>query len=113
MLRERRRVVQRAHPLCGFDVITIFRAFMTDNLKYWTSVVREAERELEAATTRAAISAAGKKLMDAKAQVTRLQAKVAAVEAWKGPSREGPAKVVTRSEPLQGLPRSTDEQLSS
>jgi hypothetical protein len=81
MLGKRGRVVQRARPLCGFDVITIFRAFMTDNLKYWTSVLCEAERELEAATTRAAMNAAGKKLMDAKAQVKRLQAKVTALEA--------------------------------
>jgi hypothetical protein len=78
MLGERRRVVQRTRPLCGFDVITIYRAPMTDNVKYWTSVLREAERELEAATTRAAMNAAGKKLMDAKAQVKRLQARVAA-----------------------------------
>jgi hypothetical protein len=74
MLSERRRVVQRTRPLCGFDVITIYRAPMTDNVKYWTSVLREAERELEAATTRAAMNAAGRKLMDAKAQVKRLRA---------------------------------------
>jgi len=36
---------------------------MTDNLKYWTSILRQAERELEAATTRAAMHVAGKKLM--------------------------------------------------
>jgi hypothetical protein len=54
---------------------------MTDNVKYWTSVLREAERELEAATTRAAMNAAGKKLMEAKAKVKRLQVKAAAVEA--------------------------------
>jgi hypothetical protein len=78
MLRKRGRVVQRARPLCRFGVITIYRAPMTDNVKYWTSVLREAERELEAATTRAAMNAAGKKLMDAKAQVKRLQARVAA-----------------------------------
>jgi hypothetical protein len=54
---------------------------MKANLAYWTSILREAERELEAATTRAAMNAAGKKLMEAKTQVKRLQAKAAAVEA--------------------------------
>jgi hypothetical protein len=45
-------------------------------------VLREAERELEAATTRAAMNAAGKKLMEAKVQLKRLQAKArSAVEA--------------------------------
>jgi hypothetical protein len=47
---------------------------MKANLSYWTSILREAERELEAATTRAVVGAAAKKLMDAKAQVKRLQA---------------------------------------
>jgi hypothetical protein len=81
MLRERRRVVQRARPLCGDGSITIYRAPMKPNIAYWTSILREAERELEAATTRAAMNAAGKKLMEAKAQVKRLQVKAAAVEA--------------------------------
>jgi hypothetical protein len=39
---------------------------MKANLRYWTSVLREAERELQAATTRAAMNAAGKKLMKPK-----------------------------------------------
>jgi hypothetical protein len=36
---------------------------MNSNLRYWTSVLREAERELEAATTRTAMNAAAAKLM--------------------------------------------------
>jgi hypothetical protein len=81
MLRERGRVVQRARPLCGFGVITIYRLAMRANVRYWESLLREAERELEAATTRAAINAAGKKLMDAKAKLKQLQAKTATAEA--------------------------------
>jgi len=56
-------------------------ATMKPNITYWRAALREAERELEAATTRAAMDAAAKKLMDAKAQLKRLQAKAAAVEA--------------------------------
>jgi hypothetical protein len=81
MLRERGRVVQRARPLCGFGVITIYRLAMRANVRYWESLLREAERELEAATTRAAMNAAGKKLMEAKAKLKRLQAKAVTVEA--------------------------------
>jgi hypothetical protein len=54
---------------------------MKANLRYWTSILRKAERELEAATTRAAMNEAGAKLMDAKAQVKRLQAKASAAKA--------------------------------
>jgi hypothetical protein len=63
-------------PSCGFGVITIYRAPMTDNVKYWTSVLHEAERELEAATTRAAMNVAASKLMTAKVKLRRLQAPV-------------------------------------
>ena len=49
---------------------------MEANLKVWTSVLREAERELDAATTREALSRAAKKLMDAKVQLKRLREKV-------------------------------------
>jgi hypothetical protein len=53
---------------------------MKATLRYWTSILREAERELEAATTRAAMNAAGKKLMQAKSKLKQLQAKATAVE---------------------------------
>jgi hypothetical protein len=43
--------------------------------------LREAEWELEAATTCAAMNAAGKKLMEAKAKLKRLQEKAATAEA--------------------------------
>ena len=44
------------------------------DLKFWTKALREAERELDAATTRTALHAA-KKLMRAKAQLKWLEAK--------------------------------------
>jgi hypothetical protein len=47
---------------------------MRANVGYWESLLREAERELEAATTRAAMNAAGKKLMEAKAKLKQLRA---------------------------------------
>jgi hypothetical protein len=47
---------------------------MSANLKYCMSILREAERELEAATTRTALNAASRKLMDAKRELKRLQA---------------------------------------
>jgi hypothetical protein len=47
---------------------------MKSNLRYWQSVLREAERELEAATTRTALDAAAKTLMRAKAELKRLEA---------------------------------------
>jgi hypothetical protein len=46
------------------------------DLKFWKKVLREAERELDAATTRTALDAVAKKLMRAKAEVKRLQAEV-------------------------------------
>jgi hypothetical protein len=52
----------------GFGVITIYRLSMRANIRYWESLLREAECELEAATTRAAMDAAAKKLMEAKAR---------------------------------------------
>jgi hypothetical protein len=55
------------------DCITIYRARpMKANLKYWTSILREAERELEAAATRAEMNAAAAKLMQAKAKLKKL-----------------------------------------
>jgi hypothetical protein len=44
------------------------------NLKYWQKVLYEAERELDAATTRTALNAASKKLMRAKAELKRFEA---------------------------------------
>jgi hypothetical protein len=46
---------------------------MNVNLKHWTSILHEAERELEAATTRAAVNSAAATLMQAKAKPRRLQ----------------------------------------
>jgi hypothetical protein len=40
---------------------------------YWTKALREAERELEAATTRTAVNAAAKKLQRAKAELKQLK----------------------------------------
>jgi hypothetical protein len=54
---------------------------MRDYERYRTSILLEAARELEVATTHAAMNAADKKVMDAKAQVKRLQAKAATAEA--------------------------------
>ena len=44
------------------------------DLKFWKKALREAERELDAATTRTALDAAAKTLMRAKAELKRLQA---------------------------------------
>jgi hypothetical protein len=41
---------------------------------YWTKQLQEAERELEAATTRPTINAAAKKLYQARAELKRLEA---------------------------------------
>ena len=48
------------------------------DLKFWQKALREAERELEAATTRTVLDAAAKKLMRAKAELKRLEAEVSA-----------------------------------
>jgi hypothetical protein len=58
---------------------------MTD-LKYWTTKLREAEAELEAATRRSDINAAAKRLQMAKAELRRLEAKEA--KRSKRPSRD-------------------------
>lgn len=47
------------------------------DLEYWTKALKDAEREFDAARTRSALSAAAKKLMRAKTQVKRLEAKAA------------------------------------
>jgi hypothetical protein len=52
-----------------------------DDRQYWTKKLREAERELNAARTRTAVSAAAKKLMRAKAELKRLEARYRAGEA--------------------------------
>jgi hypothetical protein len=44
------------------------------DLKFWKKALREAERELDAATTRTALDAAAKKLMRAKAELKWLEA---------------------------------------
>jgi hypothetical protein len=47
------------------------------DLEFWTKKLREAEAELEAATTRSAVNAAAKRLMLAKEQLARLEQKPA------------------------------------
>ena len=47
------------------------------NREYWTKAVREAERELEAATRRSDVNAAAKKLQRAKAALKALEAETA------------------------------------
>jgi hypothetical protein len=44
------------------------------DFKFWTKELREAERELDAATTRSALDAAAKKLQRATAELKRLEA---------------------------------------
>jgi hypothetical protein len=43
------------------------------DLKFWQKALREAERELDAATMRTALDAAAKELMRAKAELKRLE----------------------------------------
>jgi len=43
------------------------------DLKFWQKALREAERELDAATTRTTLDAAAKKLMRTKAESKRLK----------------------------------------
>jgi hypothetical protein len=47
---------------------------MKTDIRHWQSVLREAEREVDAATTRTALHAAAKKFVRAKAELKRLQA---------------------------------------
>lgn len=48
------------------------------DLKFWTKALKEAERELDAATTRTALDAAAKKLMRVKAELKLRQVEVSA-----------------------------------
>jgi hypothetical protein len=43
-----------------------------NDLAYWTKRLREAEQELDAATTRTAVNAAASRLMRVKAELKRL-----------------------------------------
>ena len=54
------------------------------DLEYWRERLREAERELDAATRRSALSAAAQKLQRAKTELKRLEA-----EAAEHPKRRG------------------------
>jgi hypothetical protein len=54
----------------------IFIAAM--NLKFWQKALREAERELDAATTRMALDAAAKKFTHAKTELKRGQRQIPA-----------------------------------
>jgi hypothetical protein len=47
---------------------------MKANIAYWRSCLRDAERELEGAATRAAMNAAASKVMLAKVKLKQLQA---------------------------------------
>jgi hypothetical protein len=47
---------------------------MKANIAYWRSCLRDAERELEAAATRAAMNAAASKVMLAKVKLKQLRA---------------------------------------
>jgi hypothetical protein len=49
-------------------------AAMKANIAYWRSCLRDAERELEAAATRAAMNAAASKVMLAKMKLNQLRA---------------------------------------
>src|ERR687891_960657 len=49
------------------------RACRSTDRDYWTKALREAERELEAATTRSAVNTAAKKLPRAKAELKALE----------------------------------------
>jgi hypothetical protein len=48
-----------------------------DDLEYWTKQLREAERELDAATRRSDVNAAAKRLQRARAELKRLEAQAA------------------------------------
>jgi hypothetical protein len=48
-----------------------------DDREYWTKQLREAERELDAATRRSDVNAAAKRLQRAKGQLKRLDAEAA------------------------------------
>lgn len=67
--------------LPGPGIITIYRSPMKANIAYWTSIMREAEQELDASTTVAAMKVAAAKLMAAKVKLKGLQAKATAAEA--------------------------------
>jgi len=51
---------------------------MKTNIRYWQSVLREAERELEAATGRTHLNTAAKKLIPANTELKRLQVEASA-----------------------------------
>lgn len=60
-----------------------------DDRAYWTRALREAERELDAAKGRTAVSAAARKLQRARAELKRLEE----LE----PSKEPKPRVTTRA----------------
>jgi hypothetical protein len=45
---------------------------MSANITYWQSVLREAERDLDAATLKSAVNAAGRKLVRARRELRAL-----------------------------------------
>jgi hypothetical protein len=51
---------------------------MKTNIRHWQSVLREAERAVDAAITRTALDAATKKVMRAKTELKRLEARASA-----------------------------------
>ena len=72
-----------ARPTCDLNVLVVEstassvrvspRPHCGHGSQFWKKALREAERELDAATTRTALDAAAKKLMRAKAGLKRLQ----------------------------------------
>jgi hypothetical protein len=49
---------------------------MNIHIQYWQSILREAERELDAATLNTALKAAARRCMRAKAELKRLEQEV-------------------------------------
>jgi hypothetical protein len=68
---------------------------MNANVTYWQSVLREAERDLDAATVKSTVNAAGRKLMRARRELRALGV------GWDGGVVAGAARatVITKKEP--------------
>jgi hypothetical protein len=74
--RNTARCPKRNFPIAsGHFRFASVRAYIAAmDLKFWQTALREAERELDDATTRTALDAAAKKFMRAEAELKRLQA---------------------------------------
>jgi hypothetical protein len=60
-------------------------------IRYWTKTLRQAEAELEVATTRSAVNAAAKKLQRAKAELKALDSEAAERPKRRASRGSGPA----------------------